>query len=137
MLLAGRLLALVPALALITVAQADNSDTVQIQSRQFDAKKLAFPLNQFKADSDSDCKCFPGEDCWPSFAQWNDLNSTVDGHLIPTVPLATPCHGENYNETECKTLRDEWLLPTAQYVSAANSLRAVTSTCLTYTLTTS
>ncbi|OAQ98295.1 hypothetical protein LLEC1_02897, partial [Akanthomyces lecanii] len=73
--------------------------------------RLNFPLNKFQSPS-AECKCFPGDDCWPSIEKWNDLNNTVDGNLIATVPLASPCHGSKYNETECATLRDEWLLST-------------------------
>ncbi|KAH8653558.1 hypothetical protein BX600DRAFT_385991 [Xylariales sp. PMI_506] len=54
------------------------------------------------------CKCFPGDTCWPSTAEWNQLNETVDGRLIETVPIGSPCHAPNYNATECKYLQKEW-----------------------------
>ncbi|OAA67417.1 FAD-binding, type 2 [Cordyceps fumosorosea ARSEF 2679] len=64
----------------------------------------------------AECKCFPGDACWPTIQQWNELNATVDGNLIATVPLASACHDPNYNETACATLRNAWLSPTVQYV---------------------
>ncbi|KAK4458178.1 hypothetical protein QBC42DRAFT_277389 [Cladorrhinum samala] len=38
------------------------------------------------------CKCFPGDDCWPSTAQWNALNSTVGGNLQVNIPPGAPCY---------------------------------------------
>ena len=68
------------------------------------------------ADKRVQCKCFPGDDCWPATKDWNKLNSTVNGHLIATVPLASPCHGANYDAARCQTLRDGWQNPGTQYV---------------------
>lgn len=61
-----------------------------------------------------DCKCFPGDDCWPTSCEWSGLNATIDGRLIATVPLATPCHGDAYDADECATLQDEWLYSAVQ-----------------------
>ncbi|KAF2726820.1 FAD-binding domain-containing protein [Polyplosphaeria fusca] len=57
----------------------------------------------------SKCKCFPGDDCWPSASQWNKLNETVNGQLIETVPLGSPCHDPNYDSNACDALREQWL----------------------------
>lgn len=54
------------------------------------------------------CKCFPGDSCWPSDAEWSRLNSTVGGRLVATVPLGSPCHDPTYNAEECKNLQSEW-----------------------------
>ncbi|KAK0635728.1 hypothetical protein B0T17DRAFT_503232 [Bombardia bombarda] len=59
----------------------------------------------------SDCKCFPGDACWPAASRWNALNSTVGGRLIATVPLASPCHSPNFNNATCQSLRDQWQYP--------------------------
>ncbi|KAH6606122.1 hypothetical protein Trco_005275 [Trichoderma cornu-damae] len=59
--------------------------------------------------STSSCKCFPGDKCWPSAKDWAAFNKTVDGRLIATVPLGSPCHGASYNATECQFLQDNWL----------------------------
>ena len=62
----------------------------------------------------SSCRCFPGDDCWPSVATWNAFNQSVDGRLVATVPLATPCHTPNYDAKTCKVLKEGWLLPEEQ-----------------------
>lgn len=58
----------------------------------------------------ADCKCFPGDACWPSQTEWSALNATVGGRLIATVPLGSPCHDPHYDEDECAYLQDQWLL---------------------------
>lgn len=56
----------------------------------------------------STCKCYPGDECWPSEADWNSLNSSVNGQLIKTIPLGQPCHDPYYNATECTYLQSQW-----------------------------
>jgi hypothetical protein len=58
--------------------------------------------------SGSECRCIPGDSCWPSLSDWSSLNDTVQGQLIATIPLATPCHDPSYNSTECEILKDGW-----------------------------
>lgn len=75
---------------------------------------LAATIN---AQCDSDCKCFPGDDCWPTVEEWNDFNSTIDGKLIATVPLAAACHDSewaSYNNETCTKVQDSWLDPETQ-----------------------
>lgn len=57
----------------------------------------------------STCKCFPGDLCWPSQDDWSVLNSTLQGRLIATVPLGSPCHDPTYDEEECALLQAQWL----------------------------
>ncbi|KAJ5150353.1 FAD-binding type 2 [Penicillium canariense] len=54
------------------------------------------------------CKCFPGDACWPSKQEWDGFNSTVRGRLIKTVPLGAPCHAPNYNVSLCAALASQW-----------------------------
>lgn len=63
------------------------------------------------------CRCFPGDDCWPSVSTWNAFNQSIDGRLIKTVPLATPCHAPNYDGNKCETLKNGWLKTDEQYES--------------------
>ncbi|KAK8017236.1 hypothetical protein PG991_008312 [Apiospora marii] len=56
----------------------------------------------------SSCKCFPGDACWPSVADWSGLNATVGGRLVKTVPLGAPCHDPSYDEAACKHVQSEW-----------------------------
>lgn len=67
-----------------------------------------------EASQDPLCRCFPGDACWPSTSTWDAFNQSVDGRLVKTVPLATPCHIPNYDEKECEILKDGWLLPDEQ-----------------------
>lgn len=60
------------------------------------------------------CKCLPGDACWPSASGWSGLNQTVSGRLIATVPLAHPCHDPDYDAERCQALRDEWQNPALQ-----------------------
>ncbi|RFU28972.1 hypothetical protein B7463_g7353, partial [Scytalidium lignicola] len=58
-----------------------------------------FPFNN--------CKCMPGDACWPSPIAWDILNATVGGRLIATVPVGSPCHDPTYNATECAYLQSQ------------------------------
>ncbi|KAJ7823430.1 hypothetical protein B0H14DRAFT_2826767 [Mycena olivaceomarginata] len=45
------------------------------------------------------CKCFPGDACWPTAAEW----------LVATVPLAAACHDDQwaaYDNATCTALRN-------------------------------
>lgn len=64
--------------------------------------------------SASSCRYLPGDTNWPSKATWNKLNATVDGRLIKTVPIGTPCHDPNYDADLCEELQDDWSLPQLQ-----------------------
>ncbi|KAL4898678.1 hypothetical protein BDV59DRAFT_167331 [Aspergillus ambiguus] len=68
----------------------------------------------------SDCRCFPGDVCWPSSEVWSRFNETLDGRLIATVPLGTPCHTPNYDASVCETLREGWTLPQEHYESSSS-----------------
>jgi len=38
------------------------------------------------------CKCYPGDDCWPTRGDWGELNKTVDGNLAVIAPPGAVCH---------------------------------------------
>lgn len=63
----------------------------------------------------SDCKVFPGDEAWPSDAEWASLNETVGGRLVKTVPVGSPCHDPNYNATLCDEIKQEWSWEEIQY----------------------
>lgn len=67
----------------------------------------------------SNCKVFPGDSSWPSVTEWSNLNETVGGRLVKTVPLGSPCHDPDYDEALCKELQDEWIWEPVQYVDLA------------------
>jgi len=62
----------------------------------------------------SACRCFPGDSCWPYVDVWTQFNQSVDGRLVKTVPLGTPCHDPNYDAKECSKLKQGWQLPEEQ-----------------------
>ncbi|KAJ5759085.1 hypothetical protein N7520_006241 [Penicillium odoratum] len=73
-----------------------------------------------QALASSACRCFPGDSCWPSESAWTEFNKTIDGRLISTVPLGTPCHVPNYNATACAVLEAGWELPEEHYESSSS-----------------
>ncbi|OHE90392.1 FAD binding domain-containing protein [Colletotrichum orchidophilum] len=69
------------------------------------------PLGHDIAQRDSACRCFPGEDCWPTAAEWDAFNTTVGGRLIATVPIGAVCHDSSfgaYDEAKCTALQNSW-----------------------------
>ncbi|KAH6888514.1 hypothetical protein B0T10DRAFT_441523 [Thelonectria olida] len=72
------------------------------------------------AQPKANCKCFPGDACWPSRKEWAHLNSTVGGRLIATVPLGAACHDPVYNAAECAALQDQWQAPTIHMQSSSS-----------------
>ena len=50
------------------------------------------------AATSSNCRCTPGEPCWPSLSDWAALNLTVGGRLlIPYSPIE-PCLNQPESE---------------------------------------
>ncbi|KAL4914013.1 hypothetical protein BDW62DRAFT_213821 [Aspergillus aurantiobrunneus] len=72
------------------------------------------------AASTGDCHCLPGDPCWPSANQWDALNRTVDGRLIATVPVGSPCHDPTYDAVACADLQSGWNLPQTHYESSSS-----------------
>lgn len=66
------------------------------------------PLRYEQNATTPTCKCFPGDACYPAAAEWSSLNTTVQGRLVATIPLGSPCHDPNYDEEECAYLQDQW-----------------------------
>ncbi|KAF2759924.1 FAD binding domain protein [Pseudovirgaria hyperparasitica] len=74
------------------------------------------------------CRCFPGDACWPTSDKWHELNTTVNGRLISTVPLASPCHDSEfgpYDEDACQAIQEAWTLPET-HINSSSSIMAPT-----------
>lgn len=58
------------------------------------------------ASTDPGFNCQPGQSCWPSAQEWQQLNKTLDGHLFQTVPLGAPCYVNStyYNAAACSAV---------------------------------
>lgn len=61
-----------------------------------------------------DCKCYPGDACWPKTQEWSALNTTLNGNLAIHVPPGAACHSTlqgplgnitTYNEAGCSSAR--------------------------------
>lgn len=66
----------------------------------------------------STCKTLPGDLDWPKQEEWSELNKTVGGRLIATVPVASACHNPTFNSDICDELKIDWLTANPQYVEA-------------------
>lgn len=72
------------------------------------------------------CKTYPGDQDWPSDLQWKDLNTTVKGALIRTIPEASPCYrnGTAVNSTQCQSLTGNWSNSTLR-IEDPTSIRSI------------
>ncbi|KAL2833633.1 hypothetical protein BJY01DRAFT_259796 [Aspergillus pseudoustus] len=69
------------------------------------------------------CYSLPGSPSYPIKQQWAALNISLDGNLISTTPLASPCHNAQpgtYNATACTALQQAWPLPQTHYTDSAS-----------------
>lgn len=93
----------------------------------FTACSAALPQAPDSPERTDGCKCFPGDDCWPSLCDWDKLNQTVKGRLVATVPLASPCYPssewDNYGNDTCSDLQNGWLKP-AIHIDTSHSAMA-------------
>ena len=72
------------------------------------------------------CRCFPGDACWPSTADWHAFNQTVGGKLIKNIPLASVCHRSEYglyDAKKCNDLKSIWFFPET-HLSSVGSIMA-------------
>ncbi|KAI0502948.1 hypothetical protein F5B22DRAFT_580098 [Xylaria bambusicola] len=69
---------------------------------------LALPGAHGMPRKNAVCKNIPGDPGWPSSSEWASLNQTVNGALIATTQLATLCHGRDYDEEQCESLKEAW-----------------------------
>lgn len=61
------------------------------------------------------CRYIPGDAGWPQPQLWSQLNRTVNGRLIATVPVGSVCHYPNYDEAKCNELTTNWGLAHIEY----------------------
>ena len=60
------------------------------------------------------CLALPGDSDWPSTEAWSTLNETVNGKLVKTVPIGSPCHDPTYDASACDALKAAWTNPLTQ-----------------------
>lgn len=68
---------------------------------------LSLPIIVFGAQY---CKLNPGDPDWPKNAEWEALNSSIDGKLLRTVPVASSCWPGNPfgSQVACDTVKTDW-----------------------------
>ncbi len=59
------------------------------------------------------CKCYPGDDCWPSPARWDALNSATRGRVSAFVPAGAVCYPSFNNAStasvaKCDAVKANW-----------------------------
>ncbi|KAF2839188.1 FAD binding domain-containing protein [Patellaria atrata CBS 101060] len=62
----------------------------------------------------ADCKCAPGDRCWPAVGQWKALDRAVGGRLEKVIPPPAVCFKSfegkpTYNAAACEKLKTDWL----------------------------
>ncbi|OQE09919.1 hypothetical protein PENVUL_c005G02576 [Penicillium vulpinum] len=83
-----------------------------------------FSVLQASAGLSLNCRCMPGDSCWPSSDDWARFNTSIGGRLVSTQPLASPCHDPFYNASECLALRQQWTKPELHDDSSSSIMAA-------------
>jgi len=60
--------------------------------------------------ADPGYNCRPGQKCWPSKQEWQQLNQTLDGNLYQTIPMGAPCYPSStyYDAATCSVVESEY-----------------------------
>ena len=66
------------------------------------------------AQNNQQCHVLPGDADWPNAETWSALNTTVNGKLVATVPIGSPCHDPTYDASACDALKAQWTNPLIQ-----------------------
>ncbi|KAJ5506052.1 FAD linked oxidase N-terminal [Penicillium expansum] len=90
---------------------------------------------QVSAGLSSNCRCMPGDSCWPSLIDWARFNTSIGGRLVDTQPLGQPCHDPFYTASECNELKQQWTHPELHDASSSSIMSAAVAneTCDAFT----
>lgn len=77
-----------------------------------------------KPGASKQCYRLPSDPDWPSKDAWSSLNSTVNGKLVATVPIGSPCHDPTYDEAACTALKAAWTNPLTHTPSSHSIMQA-------------
>ncbi|KAL7935539.1 hypothetical protein V8C35DRAFT_321201 [Trichoderma chlorosporum] len=87
-------------------------DLVSKRRSKLSLLPLAVSIGAANASSSQNCRNLPGGAGWPSSATaWSQLNATVKGQLIATVPQTDVCHTTPFNALNiaaCAKLQSSW-----------------------------
>lgn len=106
---------------LATVSARSISSSDKVATPQDDLNKPTWQSPAQK-ESEEECRCFPGDECWPEESTWQEFNQTIGGNLIATVPLGRPCHDPDYDAEQCEYLRSQWIWPEIHYQSPSSPM---------------
>lgn len=68
-----------------------------------------FPYLTYRLTITDNSEKIPSDTCWPSAAEWNELNTTVNGRLIATEPPASSCYpGPEEDPKRCAYVDENW-----------------------------
>jgi len=92
---------IVALLALVGVAASSHQPLALVERRASPPGALAR------------CKCYPGEACWPSTADWGNLNRTVGGRLVKAAPPGAVCYDSfegvpTRDPAKCAEVASQW-----------------------------
>jgi hypothetical protein len=69
----------------------------------------AFQFGSSNATPLNGCRTIPGDEDWPTEADWSVFNDTLGGVLLKPKPLASICYSRpNYNAQRCSQLKQTW-----------------------------
>ncbi|KAJ7920489.1 hypothetical protein B0H13DRAFT_1708620 [Mycena leptocephala] len=71
------------------------------------AALASFALGKLQAP----CRILPTDDSWPTREIWDAFNHSIDGRVIETIPIGSPCHDPTYDEEQCNNIRQNWHVP--------------------------
>ncbi|EFQ99475.1 6-hydroxy-D-nicotine oxidase [Nannizzia gypsea CBS 118893] len=105
-------------LALFAAVTAVTAAPSALHRRQDTSTTSTAPV-----DAKPQCRCYPGEPCWPKQKQWDAFNSTIGGKLVATVPIGSPCHDSSFgplDPTACTALKSKWNDPATHFTSSSS-----------------
>ncbi|TDZ17089.1 FAD-linked oxidoreductase sor8 [Colletotrichum orbiculare MAFF 240422] len=85
------------------------------------------PGGPFFGRDTASCRCFPGDACWPTAAEWSAFNTTVGGRLVATVPIGSVCHDSSFgafDEAKCSALKASWASSETHIQSSSSVMAA-------------
>lgn len=106
----GRFLLLLNAFASFALSYNFPFEAIQLTDEGvLDNPSIAFGDALNPEVSDAQCKTYPGDADWPSEAQWQDFNATLEGALIKPTPIPAPCYaGPQYDALRCAIIQQQW-----------------------------
>ncbi|KAF4333738.1 6-hydroxy-D-nicotine oxidase [Fusarium beomiforme] len=69
----------------------------------------AFAVGSLGSEAIGQCKCVPGQDCWPSASEWQAFDDKIGGGLVKTEPIAQSCYpGPAEDLKQCSYVNKMW-----------------------------